>query len=66
MSNYTWALIAVLAFVVGVGSGWNWKSESTSDRYLSSLAERHEATARYYNERTDQMVRENERIYRGK
>lgn len=67
MRTALWAIICVCSFVTGLGAGWQLKENTTRDRYISSLAERHEATADYFNQKTDQMIQDNERKYsRGK
>lgn len=52
--------ISLCALIFGCLVGWGIRATTTNDRYMNSLAERHEAAASFYNERTDQLIHANE------
>ena len=64
MTPRAWLAFCVCALFTGLLSGWALRATSTGDRYLNSLAEQHEAAAAYHNAKLDQLISENERIYR--
>jgi hypothetical protein len=57
-------VFGLCALVAGLIAGWTLRVNHSSDRYIHSLAARHEATASYYNLKTDQMISENERNFK--
>ena len=54
---------ALLVLAVGFISGWQLRSHTTGDQYITALASRMIAEASYFNQKTDLMIRDNERIY---
>jgi hypothetical protein len=59
-------IVIFLFMALGFGclSGWFVRARYTEDRYINSLAARHEATATYFNTKMDTMIQDNERIYK--
>jgi len=47
-----------MVMMIGMSIGYHIRKEETRDRYLVSLAERHESEASYFNKKTDQMIRQ--------
>jgi len=48
------------ALLIGIGLGWAARTHTADHRYVTALAERHEAEARFSNHKTDQLLRENQ------
>lgn len=56
MTARSWLALCCCFLVFGALIGWAARATTTGDRYVRSLAERHEATTQFYNERTDQLI----------
>lgn len=56
MTARVWLVFTLLVLFFGILLGWSARTLTTKDRYMTGLAEQHESTARYYNERTDQII----------
>lgn len=69
VNTRTWLIICLgillFGWLGGCLIGWGLRTHTTNDRYMNSLAERHEAAAKFYNERTDQLIHANESTLKG-
>lgn len=58
-----WIVISLLVFISGLLAGallgWNARGGATSDQYLRSLAEKHEAAAQYWDAKTNEILTNN-------
>jgi len=58
-----WIIISLLVFISGLLAGtllgWNTRGGTTSDQYLRSLAEKHEAQARYWDAQAHDIITNN-------
>lgn len=58
-----WIIISLLVFVTallaGVLLGWNARGGASSERYLRALVEKHEATAHYWDVKTNEILTNN-------
>lgn len=52
-----WLILAAL--VIGAVLGWIGSGHSNNSRYIRSLAERHEAVARYWDTQTNNIITKN-------
>jgi len=52
-------LAALVSLILGVAYGWNLAENSANVRYIRALAERHEATARYWETKTNDIITNN-------
>jgi hypothetical protein len=64
MSARAWIAVC-LSLVLGYLVGWTARGNSTNDRFIRSSIARMDAETRYYNDKTDQMIRENEKTIKG-
>lgn len=53
----------LLALGFGCLIGWTARTHTVGDHYITALATRMAAEATYFNQKTDIMIRENERNY---
>lgn len=61
-----WLLLtAIVSMMIGLAHGWNLAENSTNVRYVRALAEKHEATARYWETKTNEIITNNT-LNRGK
>lgn len=65
MSTRAWLGLCLCALILGGLIGWGARGHTTGDRYMNSLAEEHETAAKFYNERTDQLIHANESTLKG-
>ena len=54
-----WIILTIVSVLGGYAIGWNARVADTRDRYLTSLAERHEAYTRYMNTQADNIITNN-------
>lgn len=58
-----WSVISILALITGLLAGimigWNARGTTTSDQYLRSLVEKHEAATRYWDVKTNEILTNN-------
>jgi hypothetical protein len=54
----------LLGLLVGCALGWFTRAHTSGDRYITALASRMIAEASYFNNKTDQMIQDNERKYK--
>lgn len=59
MSVRAWLALITLATVFGGIGGWSLRVATVSDRYIRALAEKHEATAKYWDTRTNDILTNN-------
>lgn len=59
MSVRAWLAAIALATVFGGIGGWALRISTASDRYIRALAEKHEATAKYWDTRTNDILTNN-------
>lgn len=59
MSARAWLLVCLLALFFGGLIGWAARAHTADHRYIKALAERHEAEARFFNRKTDEMIQQN-------
>ena len=52
------------ALLIGGVIGWFARTHTLDDRYILSLALKHETSARYFNTKLDSMIQENERSFK--
>jgi len=52
-------LLVMLALLLGVLIGWSTRVNYSKDRYIQALAEKHEATARYWEAQTHDIITNN-------
>ncbi|MDA8412991.1 MAG: hypothetical protein M0023_04295 [Desulfobacteraceae bacterium] len=64
MTARAWLALCATAMILGALIGWSARTITTGDRYIRSLAEKHEATASYFNTKLDTMIQENERTFK--
>lgn len=57
--NWIWVLVVVAVGLLAAEVGWSLRARSTQDRYVQALAEKHEAAARYWDTRTDDIITNN-------
>ena len=50
----------ILLLLIGSIFGWFVRTHTLNDRYILALALKHETAAKYYNERTDQLISANQ------
>jgi len=60
MTPAAWVGLCLCCLVFGGIIGWGTRTITTSDRYITGMAAQYEATTRFYNERTDQLIHANE------
>lgn len=58
-----WTVISLLALITGLLAGimigWNARGSTTSDQYLRSLVEKHEASTKYWDTKTNEIITNN-------
>lgn len=55
-----WLLLTtIVAGLIGLAHGWNLAENSVNARYVRSLAEKHEASARYWDIKTNEILTNN-------
>lgn len=59
MSIRAWLAAIALATVFGGIGGWSLRIVTVNDRYIRSLAEQHEATKRYWDVHTNDIITNN-------
>lgn len=59
MSARAWLAFAGMSLVLGLIIGWSVRVTTTSDRYIRSLAEKHEAAARYWDTQANNIITNN-------
>lgn len=61
--DWEWGVLCLLALLngllAGIMLGWNARSGATNDRYVRSLAEQHEARARYWDTQAHDIITNN-------
>ena len=50
----------ILLLLIGSIFGWFVRTHTLNDRYILALALKYETAAKYYNERTDQLISANQ------
>lgn len=50
---------ALVALILGVAYGWNLAENSANVCYIRALAEKHEASARYWDTKTNEILTNN-------
>lgn len=62
-SQGEWIIIGMLALITGLLAGimigWNARISTTGDHYIRSLAEKHEASARYWDVQAHNIITNN-------
>jgi len=52
-------IAALVGLVLGVAYGWNLAENSANGRYVRALAEKHEASVRYWDTQTNNIITNN-------
>lgn len=54
-----WTVLIFVAVIAGYVIGYNARANSVNDRYIRSLAEKHEAATRYWDTQTNEIISNN-------
>ncbi len=57
--NWIWVLVVIAVGLLAAEVGWSLRARSTQDRYVLALAEKHEAAARYWDVKTNEILTNN-------
>lgn len=52
-------LVLITGLLAGIMIGWNARINASNDHYVRALAEKHEASARYWDTKTDDIISNN-------
>lgn len=59
MSPRAWLAFTATALCLGLVIGWSARVNTQTDRYVRSLAEKHEAMARYWDAQANDIITNN-------